>query len=136
MPSRFTDSAAKAAHSGTQGSSASVWFPANRCELRLTNQLLEASCSAVSRSSSWGSLFCAPQGLESSAQGFNPGSRPPKRRALKGRQTERPNHAEAGPDGTSQLRTLTFCGGNASFIWYPHLSPLQGEPFIFEGSQG
>jgi hypothetical protein len=30
--------------------------------------------------------FIAPEGLEDSAQGFNPGNRPPGRRAPKGRQ--------------------------------------------------
>ena len=33
--------------------------------------------------------FIAPEGLEDSAQGFNPGNRPPGRRALKGRQMRR-----------------------------------------------
>jgi hypothetical protein len=36
----------------------------------------------------WGD-FIAPEGLEDSAQGFNPGNRPPGRRALKGRQIRR-----------------------------------------------
>ncbi len=57
-----------------------------------------------------------------------------ERRALKGRQIERPNKAEAGP--MVQLSQVPiahsdFCvATGASFIWYPHLSPLQGEPFI------
>jgi hypothetical protein len=33
--------------------------------------------------------FIAPEGLQDSAQGFNPGNRPPGRRALKGRQIRR-----------------------------------------------
>jgi hypothetical protein len=33
--------------------------------------------------------ICSPEGLEDSAQGFNPGKRPPGRRALKGRQIRR-----------------------------------------------
>ena len=33
--------------------------------------------------------FIAPEGLEDSAQGFNPGNRPAGRRALKGRQIRR-----------------------------------------------
>ncbi len=41
----------------------------------------------------------APEGLQNSAQGFNPGNRHPERCALKGRQIERPNQAEAGSDG-------------------------------------
>jgi hypothetical protein len=56
--------------------------------------------------------ICAPKGLEDSAQGFNPGNRPPRRRALKGRQIERPNKVEVGVQWRnchmSQLRTLTF----------------------------
>jgi hypothetical protein len=38
----------------------------------------------------------APTGLEDSAQGFNPGNRPPERRALKGRQNESANNVEVG----------------------------------------
>jgi hypothetical protein len=38
----------------------------------------------------------APTGLEDSAQGFNPGNRPPERRALKGRQNESTNNVEVG----------------------------------------
>ena len=33
--------------------------------------------------------FIAPEGLQDSAQGFNPGNHPPGRRALKGRQIRR-----------------------------------------------
>jgi hypothetical protein len=49
-------------------------------------------------------LFCAPQGLQNSAQGFNPGFQPWESSTksdapLKGRQIERPNKAEAGSDG-------------------------------------
>ena len=95
-------------------------------------------------------LFCAPKGLQDSAQGFNPGNRPPRAtrphkalprsalvekhpsaglEVLKGRQIERPNKAEAGP--MVQLSHLPiarsdFCAAiGGSFIWYPHLSPLQ-----------
>jgi hypothetical protein len=49
----------------------------------------------------------APKGQQDSAQGFNPGNRHPDRRALKGRQIERPNNAKVGSKlYTSQLRTL------------------------------
>ena len=51
-------------------------------------------------------------------------------RALNGRQIERSNKAEVGADGTSQLRTLTLCGIRGELHLVPHLSPLQGEPFI------
>src|ERR1700734_1000009 len=44
-----------------------------------------------------GALGLAPKGLQDSAQGFNPGNRPPRRRALKGRQMEHTNKAEWGP---------------------------------------
>ena len=65
-------------------------------------------------------LFCAPQGLQNSAQGFNPGNRSPRAtrphkalprsalvekhpsaglEVLKGHQIERPNKAEVGSDG-------------------------------------
>ena len=65
-------------------------------------------------------LFCARRGYGSQPRVSTRGIVPQERRALKG-----------APDRTSQQ------GGNgASFIRYPHLSPLQGEPFIFEGSQG
>jgi hypothetical protein len=43
-------------------------------------------------------LFCAPQGLQNSAQGFNPGIVHQERRALKGRRIERPNKAEERSD--------------------------------------
>ena len=56
-----------------------------------------------------------------------------ERRALKGRQIERPNKGETGSDGPimhvphSDFRAAV----GASFIWYPNLSPLdEGEPFI------
>jgi hypothetical protein len=53
-----------------------------------------------------------------------------ERRALKkGRQIERPNEAEARSDGpivAGPKSALCFCAAiDASFIWYPHLSPLQ-----------
>ena len=43
--------------------------------------------------------FCAPQGLQNSAQVSTLGIVHQERRALKGRQIERPNKAEAGSDG-------------------------------------
>ncbi len=74
-------------------------------------------------------LFCAPKGLQNSAQGFNPGNRPPRatrphkalpRSALLGKHpVRRVGGAEGAPDrtchqggtgsdGTSQLRIPTF----------------------------
>ena len=41
--------------------------------------------------------FIAPEGLEDSAQGFNPGNRPPGRRALKGRQIRRIRNRREAP---------------------------------------
>jgi hypothetical protein len=49
----------------------------------------------------------APKRQQDSAQVFNPGNRHPDRRALKGRQIERPNNTKVGSKlYTSQLRTL------------------------------
>jgi hypothetical protein len=46
--------------------------------------------------------FIAPEGLQDLAQGFNPGNRPTRRRALKGRQVivisnRREKHISIGP---------------------------------------
>src|ERR1700720_1131011 len=41
--------------------------------------------------------FIAPEGLEDSAQGFNPGNRPAGRRALKGRQIRRRRNGREAP---------------------------------------
>ena len=56
-------------------------------------------------------LFLAPQGLQNSAQGFNPGNPPPRAmRPEGGARSNVPNKTEAGSNGggTSQFRTLTF----------------------------
>ena len=54
--------------------------------------------------------FIAPEGLEILAQGFNPGNRPPGRRALKGRQVivisnRREKHISIG------RAIVQLCGG-------------------------
>jgi hypothetical protein len=61
----------------------------------------------------------------------------PERCALKERQIERPNltnKTEVGSNGPIVARlnfALCLCAAiGARFVWYPHLSPLQGEPFI------
>jgi hypothetical protein len=88
---------------------------------------LQDSAQGFNLAKAWALLSCpfrprnldlrpAPKGLQDSAQGFNPvstlGTNTPKRRALKGRQTERPNKVEVGSNGqivsTSELRALTF----------------------------
>jgi hypothetical protein len=80
-------------------------------------------------------LFSGPKGLQNSAQGFNPGIVDQERCALKGRQIERSNKAEAGSDvqlSHVPIAHSDFCPAiGASFIWHPRLSPLQGEPSIF-----
>jgi hypothetical protein len=43
--------------------------------------------------------ICAPKGLDGSAQGFNPGNRPPEGRALKGRHIKPPNKVEVRSNG-------------------------------------
>jgi hypothetical protein len=55
-----------------------------------------------------------------------------ERPALKGAPDRTSQKGGNGSDGsTSQLRTLTLAWQiGASFIWYPHFSSLQGEPFI------
>jgi hypothetical protein len=56
-------------------------------------------------------MFLHPErGREGSARGFNPGNTVPRRRALKGRQIKRRHNA-----------------GQAC----THLSPFQGEPFVW-----
>jgi hypothetical protein len=45
----------------------------------------------------------ALKGLQNSAQGFNPGTNHPERRALKGRQIERTNNAEIGFGNSSSV---------------------------------
>jgi hypothetical protein len=83
----------------------------------------------------WRPLFCAPQGLRNSAQGFNPGNRPPRATRPEGgarsNVLSRRSGARWSNCSRSQLRTLTFRRpSGASFIWYPHLLPYEGEPFL------
>ncbi len=103
MPSPFTDSAAKALHAGTLGDRPfRVGFRLTGANFGLTNQLLEAPCSAVGHNPGLGPLFCAPKSLQGSARRVSTlGIVHQERRALKGRQIERPNQAETGSDGTS-----------------------------------
>jgi len=79
----------------------------------------------------------APKGLSDSAQGFNPGNRRSKRRALKGRQIGRTNNAAVESNrSTPQLRTLCtlFCATiGARFVFQP-LAP-SGRTVYFKGSQ-
>ena len=54
-----------------------------------------------------------------------------ERRAMKGRQIERPNKAEVGQLSHVPVAHSDFCEAiGATLIGYLHLSPLQGEPFI------
>jgi hypothetical protein len=88
----------------------------------------------------WAEAFVlCPAGPIGLSPGFPPRFQPlgiarQERRALKGRQIERPNKAEANP--IVQLSHVPivysdFCAAiGASFIWYPHLLPLPGETFI------
>ena len=81
--------------------------------------------------------FIAPEGLEDSAQGFNPGNRPPGRRALKGRQIRRRRNGREAPIylGPQSLHfvlvriilaigRLSLCLTNTLFLFGGNRTPL------------
>jgi hypothetical protein len=86
-------------------------------------------------------FVCAPEGLQNSAQGFNPGHRSPReRRALKGRQIERPNKAEVGFDGPIVARPscalLLLRRNRCDLNRVPASLAPSGRTVDFEVSQG
>jgi hypothetical protein len=70
-----------------------------------------------------GKVF-APEGLQDSAQGFNPWEPIPKRCALKGRQIERTSHTKAGVIvNMSHCSSLAPSERNVLIGWFPGLKP-------------